>query len=110
MPSNELQIHFETCMDRNLIEGQKYNLNTAHGELGNPSFHPDVPKEEWGQVEDHHGAGLPNYQPSARPVQMQAVDSQRGLGQPESHNKPLLSFGRGRIYQLVAEMQARQTH
>lgn len=60
IPAKSLQNHISTCVDQNVIEGQKLNTAT-HGEPG-PSFHPDVPMEEWSQDEDDedpHGGALP---------------------------------------------------
>ncbi|XP_034256907.1 uncharacterized protein LOC117654404 isoform X3 [Thrips palmi] len=114
----ELELHLMTCAERNLIEGQKYSLTATQGELGNPSYHPDVPVGDWSDEsdeEDLHGPALRNnhrrnHHQVVRSVQEEDIDDGGALSQLEdSHVDPSpIGFGRGRIHRLVAEMNTRK--
>ncbi|XP_034256906.1 gametocyte-specific factor 1 homolog isoform X2 [Thrips palmi] len=118
VPQMELELHLMTCAERNLIEGQKYSLTATQGELGNPSYHPDVPVGDWSDEsdeEDLHGPALRNnhrrnHHQVVRSVQEEDIDDGGALSQLEdSHVDPSpIGFGRGRIHRLVAEMNTRK--
>lgn len=114
MPVPEFELHLKACSDRNLIEGQKYNVHSAeHGELGNPSFHPNVPTESWSsdessesdqETEQENGKySRPEISDQTRPggalgVSLSAVDVNRSA-------TAWRGFGRGQINHILNEMK-----
>lgn len=110
MPEAELTYHFRYCSDKELVK-----VTNEHGELGNPSFHPDVPSGGWDD-EDDDDYEQPEirtrraYHPTSTRIERDEFLPGGALGVSTSaYSLPRLKgVGRGQLNMFIAQLKNKQ--